>query len=256
MSSESSGPDPRRRQQLQTLLLKLGLPEKIPVQWFLIDLALTHSTFSSEANYEQLELVGDAVVRLGATEFLFEAYPQASVGELTALRAVLVSDHTLAEIANRYGLDRYLRIGASAAKDPRGESSRLAESLEALMGALYLSTHNLTLIRPWLDGHLRQLAEAVRCDPARQNYKAALQTWTQAHYRSLPEYRVQETGQIHDPQRFTAAVWIQGHLVGQGKGQSIKAAEKAAAEQAFLKLQTELDQSAAVATDGPDSRES
>ncbi len=246
-----SVPDPRRHHQLQTLLLKLGLPEDIPVQWFRVDLALTHSTFSSEANYEQLEFVGDAVVRLVATEFLFEAYPQASVGEYTALRAILVSDRTLTEIANRYGLDRYLRIGASAAKDSRGESSRLAESLEALLGALYLSTHNLNLIRPWLDGHLKQLAEAVRSDPARQNYKAALQAWTQAHYHSLPEYRVQETGQIHDPHRFTAAVWVQGSQVGQGIGQSIKAAEKAAAEEAFLKLQTELDRSAAVATDDP-----
>lgn len=230
--------DPRRSKELQRLLAKLGLRDTSQVAWQWVDLALTHPTFSAMANYEQLEFVGDAALRLTAAEFLLEMDPNASVGELSALRAVLVSDRTLTNIALQYGLGRYLRVGGSAVNDPRGEASRLAESFEALLGALYLSTHDLSLIRPWLDRHLQAQAAAVRADPARQNYKAALQIWTQAHYRSLPEYRVQETGPIHDPKRFTAEVWFQGQRIGQGQGPSKQAAEKQAAQVAYRYLQT------------------
>lgn len=231
--------DPRRQKQLQKLIARLGLPDNVSVKWSLLDLALTHPTFSSTANYEQLEFVGDAVVRLTVAEFLVEAYSACLVGELSAIRSVLISDRCLAQLAISYGLERYLLVAPSAAKDSRGYESRLAEAFEALLGALYLSSHNLELIRPWLNPHLRQLAEEVRADPAHQNYKAALQGWTQAHYKVLPEYRVQETGQIHETLRFTAEVWLKGELLGQGAGRSIKAAEKEAAQAAFLKLQAD-----------------
>jgi ribonuclease-3 len=205
------------------------------VQWSLLDLALTHPTISTTANYEQLEFLGDAVVRMAASEFLWEVYPDCSVGEFSAIRKVLVSDRTLARIADSYGLDRYLLISESAAGDKAGLTSRLADAFEAVLGALYLSTHTLELVRPWLDTHFKQLASEIRTDPAYQNYKDALQEWTQGHYQILPEYRVQETRRIHgDPERFTAEVWLQGRRLGQGKGHSKKAAEQAAAREAFL----------------------
>lgn len=229
--------DPRRQKQLQKLILKLGLPESSLIHWSLLDTALTHPSFSSEANYEQLEFVGDAVVRLVTAEFLFKAYPGCSVGELSAIRSVLVSDRTLAQIAERYGLERYLLVSASEASNANGQESRLADAFEAMLGALYLSSHNLKLVHPWLDAHLQTLAEEVRIDPAHQNYKAALQAWTQAQYKILPEYQTQDSGRIQDPDRYTAEVWLNGQRLGQGSGRSIKAAEKAAAHVSFLKLQ-------------------
>jgi ribonuclease-3 len=105
------------------------------------------------------------------------------------------------------------------------------------LGALYLSTHTLKLIRPWLDPHLQSLAEEIRSDPARQNYKAALQEWTQAHYKALPDYRVTESSDRDLSERFAAEVWFQGQCLGQGTGRSIKAAEQAAAQRAFLAIQ-------------------
>ena len=228
---------PHRQQQLQSLLRKLALPETAPIQWSLLDLALTHPTISATANYEQLEFMGDAVVRLAASELLFETYPDCSVGEFAAIRSMLVSDRSLARIAQHYGLERYLLVSGSAMGDKAGEESRLAEALEALVGALYLSTHTLALIRPWLDSHFRAFAIEIRTDPARQNYKAALQEWTQAQHKSLPTYRTQEVGLLHgDPHRFAAEVWLQGQCLGQGSGRSIKAAEQAAAQVAFLQL--------------------
>lgn len=228
---------PRRQKQLQSLVQKLGLPAQAPVQWKLLDLALTHPTVSAQANYEQLEFLGDAVVRLVAAEVLWETYPDSPVGEFAAIRSVLVSDRVLASLATEYGLELYLLISGSAATDKAGQETRLADAFEAVLGALYLSTHTLELVRSWLDPHFKQLAVQIRSDPARLNYKAALQEWTQAHFKVLPEYRVQETSQPHGVlERFTATVWLQGKQLGQGKGRSMKAAEQAAAQVAFLAL--------------------
>ena len=228
---------PRRQKQLQSLVQKLGLLSAAPVQWKLLDLALTHPTVSAQANYEQLEFVGDAVVRLAAAEVLWETYPACPVGEFAAIRSVLVSDRTLATLATEYGLELYLLVSGSATTDYAGQESRLADAFEAVLGALYLSTHTLELVRPWLDPHFKKLAEEIRSDPARQNYKAALQEWTQAHFKVLPEYQVEETSQRGSAvDRFKAEVWLQGRQLGKGSGRSIKAAEQAAARIAFLAL--------------------
>ncbi|MEQ8752119.1 MAG: ribonuclease III [Coleofasciculus sp. G1-WW12-02] len=229
--------DPRRHKQLQKLVQKLGLLDNAPVQWYLIDLALTHPSMSADVNYDQLEFVGDAVVRIAASELLFETYPKAKVGDFAAIRSVLVSDRVLAQLAQEYGLERYLLLAPSAAADKMGETSRRADAFEAMLGALYLSTHTLELIRPWLDPHFQRLTEEILKDPARQNYKDALQEWTQAHYKRLPEYRLTETNTVEvNENRFTAQVWFQGQQLGEGKGRSKKAAEQAAAKDAFAKV--------------------
>lgn len=234
--------DPRRQKQLQQLVQKLGLSESMAVKWPLLDLALVHPTASAEANYERLEFVGDAVVKLAAAEFLFGAYPTASEGELSAIRGILVSDRVLAEIADSYGIERYLVTASSMSNDKVGRETRLAAAFEALLAALYLSSHDLTLIHPWLDVHWQHYGDIVRQDPTLQNYKGALQALTQAAYRTLPEYRVTEVGQTYgDTERFIAEVWVQGKVWGQGKGQSKKAAEQAAAQVAFLTLQAQQD---------------
>lgn len=229
---------PRRQKQLQSLVQRLGLPATAPIKWHLLDLALTHPSFSAQANYEQLEFIGDAVVRLVAAEVLWEIYPDDPVGEFAAIRSVLVSDRILAILATQYSFELYLLVSGSAINDKAGEESRQADAFEAVVGALYLSTHTLKLIRPWLDPHFKKLAAEIRSDPARLNYKAALQEWTQAEYKVLPEYRVQETTPLGtgDRCRFSAQVWLQGRQIGQGTGRSIKAAEQAAAQVAFLAL--------------------
>jgi ribonuclease III len=226
---------PRRNKQLEKFVQKLGLTETAPVNWSLLDLALTHPSASKDANYQQLEFVGDAVVRLFASEILLEVYPDAPVGDFAAIRSILVSDRTLAEFADTYQLEDYLLTASSAAGDKAGRVSRLADAFEAVLGALYLSTNNMALLRPWLDIPLKNKAAEIRQDPARQNYKDALQEWTQARYKSLPEYRVKENERDRlEQERFTAEVWLQNRCLGQGKGRSKKAAEQAAAKEAFM----------------------
>ncbi|NJL22090.1 MAG: ribonuclease III [Leptolyngbyaceae cyanobacterium SM1_3_5] len=232
--------DFRRQKQLGQFVQKLGLSDTARINWSLLDRALTHATFSSEANYEELEFVGDAVVKLTAAEFLLKTYPDAKAGELSAIRAILVSDRILARIADSYGLDRYLQMANSAIADPTGQETRSAAAFEAVLAALFMSTQNLSLIHPWLDGQFAPIAEVVRNDPARQNYKGALQEWAGAHFKAAPEYRLEEVNQIHnDAERFRAEVWLQGRSLGSGSGASKKAAEQAAAQAAYLKLLAE-----------------
>ena len=233
--------DPRRKQQLQKLIIKLGLPATAPVDWDLLDLALIHPSISPTQNYEQLEFVGDAVVRLVAAELLMETYPDESVGEFAAIRSIMVSDRVLAGLAERYGIEPYLIIGTNATGNPIGRQSWLADAFEAVLGALYLSTRNMDLVRPWLDEALKAQAEEVRNDPARQNYKDALQEWTQGKHKILPIYKVTENPNFQTPEtRFISEVWLRDSLLGKGLGRSKKRAEQAAAKEAFLSLKDEL----------------
>ena len=242
--------DSRRLKQLEKFIQKLGLPPTAPVDWSLLDLALTHPSISSTDNYEQLEFVGDSVVRLISAELLLETYPQEPVGEFAAIRSILVSDRILAQLAEYYGLEPYLLIGSNATGNPIGRQSWLADAFEAVLGALYLSSHNMDLIRPWLDRALQTKASEVLNDPARFNYKDALQEWTQRKYKILPQYRVLENKQfklddanngktLAHERRFIAEVWLQEKFLGKGYGRSKKSSEQAAAKNAFLAIPKE-----------------
>jgi ribonuclease-3 len=228
--------DPRRQRELQRLLQKLGLKDLSSVNWYLLDLALTHPSISQEQNYQQLEFVGDAVVRLASAELLLETYPHLPVGEFAAIRSILVSDRFLANIAESYGFDRYLIMTGSVAKDHLGKISRLADGFEAVLGALYESKKNMDLIRPWLDPILLEKAEEIKADPAKQNYKDALQEWSQRKYKIVPQYRMKETTDSDENQRFLAEVWLQNKLLGKGRGRTKKIAQQEAAKNAFLSL--------------------
>ncbi len=225
---------------LDALIAQLKIPATA-VKWDLLRLALVDISASAAENNEKLEFLGDAALRLAAAEFLMERYPQMSVGEMSAVRAQLVSDRVLATLAEHYQLYRYLLLSASARGDKAGTESRLADTFEAILGALYLSAGNLSLIRPWLDAHMERLTDELRSDPAKQNYKAALQELTQSHYKALPTYRASQVSQAHgDEERFQAEVWFQSKRWGEGKGRSIKMAEQAAARVAFNQLQQTL----------------
>ncbi|MEM8639228.1 MAG: ribonuclease III [Cyanobacteria bacterium P01_G01_bin.54] len=231
----------QRQQQLHTLIQRLGLPEDAPVNWQLLEHALTHPNVNARTNYEKLEFVGDAVIRLLASEVLLQDDPDAPVGDYAAIRSIVVSDRVLARWGERYGLERYLLTAQSSSKNSGQHLGhrpnpyvRLADVFEAVLGALYRSTRDMSLIEPWLTPLLQQTAAEVRADPAFYNYKDALQDWTQRQHRLLPTYRVHEQAAV-DPQiRFHAEVWLQDTALGQGSGPTKKAAEQAAAKMAFF----------------------
>ena len=234
--------DPRRKRELSKLLTNLGIADLSAINWDLMDLALTHQSVSAQHNYEQLEFIGDSVVRLACAELLFEIYPELPVGDFAAIRSIVVSDRFLAEIAEQYGVEKYLLMSPGVKNDRGGKTSRLADAFEAILGALYESTKDMSLVRSWLDPILREKAEQVKADPARQNYKDALQEWTQGQYKLLPTYKVTQNQDINPQnrhERFIAQVWLKENFLGEGKGATKKASQQAAAKQAYKLIQSE-----------------
>ncbi len=229
-------PDPTRQKSLEKFIRRLDLRVADPICWNLLDQALLHPSWANRSqkpdeNNDRLEFLGDSVVRLLVSEFLFETYAEHDSGELTAVRAVLVSDQTFSELGEQFALDQFLVIGSSA--DEGGRASRLADCFEAILGALYLSTGDFSLIRPWLLPLVEKMTQEILNDPTRGNYKAALQELTQAKNTELPEYRL--AGQTDEGKPiFISEVWFWGKCWGRGEGPSKKKAEQAAAKEAYL----------------------
>lgn len=235
-------PIPPRRRALEHLLNRLGFKDPAwleQLRWDLLDQALIHPSLDGQRNNDRLEFLGDSVLRILATEFLFQSYPHLSVGELTAVRSDLISDAHLAELADLHGLERYLEVGSSSQNDLAGRERRLADAFEAVLGSLYLSwgMHTLARLHPWLDPYFRQRVEQWFQDPTRRNPKAALQELTQRLWGTLPEYRL--VAAREHPPHFTMEVWGHGQCWGRGQGRSKKAAEMAAAAQAYGHLQSQ-----------------
>ena len=206
-----------------------------PLAW--LDEALTHTSTGLARNHERLEFLGDAVLRLAASEFLAAEAPQLSVGQSSALRAQLVSDRWLAELGERCGIEAVLRIGAVAAGDRAGRATLRAEACEALIGALYRIWGTLEPVLAWLTPHWRRSLEELAADPHRHNWKSALQEWSQGQGLGLPGYRSEERSTVHaDPRRFHCTVCLGERDLGQGWGRSRREAEQQAARAALAAL--------------------
>jgi ribonuclease-3 len=208
-----------------------------------VDEALTHTSAGLGRNHERLEFLGDAVLRLAAAEFLQREHPSLSVGQASRLRAQLVSDRWLAELAERCGLHTVLLIGSMAAGDQAGWATVQAECCEALVGAIYEcwggAAGGLAAVHAWLDRHWGREVAALLADPHRHNWKSALQELTQGEGWGLPRYSTEQRSTAHaDPRRFHCVVSAAGVHRGEGWGRSRRDAEQAAAEQALARLRT------------------
>ncbi|MFN9644445.1 MAG: ribonuclease III family protein [Cyanobacteriota bacterium] len=214
-----------------------------------IEEALSHSSLGESRNHERLEFLGDAVLRLAATEFLRREHSNLRVGEQSALRSHLVSDRWLAALAQTIGLTTVLRMGPMAGGDAAGRATVLAECAEALLGGIYLAWGGpgggLEPLIQWLAPHWRQTASTVLADPHRQNWKSALQEWSQRQGLGLPGYFCEEKSLVHgDPRRFFCTVSLQAGVVlldGKGWGGSRRQAEQAAAQDCLRSLQADGD---------------
>lgn len=230
----------QRKQQILQLLKSINV--KRPKVYELYDRALTHSSYayenklSSVDNYERLEYLGDAVLKLVVSEYLFERFPDYREGDLTKIRAVVVSDARLADLAREINLGDYITFGSSEAKSGgRNKNSNLACAFEALLGAMHLDG-KLPEIREFLQDRLEAVVTAIDMSKTKDNYKAVLQELTQADNGVLPSYRtVQESGPSHN-RTFFVEVHVNGEMLGCGSGKSKKEAQQAAARQALEAL--------------------
>ena len=203
--------------------------------------ALSHTSAGLERNHEQLEFLGDAVLRLAAAEFLEEHDPSLVVGERSALRAQLVSDRWLAELGRELELGRWIEQGPAAAADPAAQATVLAECCEALVGGIYLvwggPNGGLRAVRQWLDPHWQVSFKELSADPHRHNWKSALQEWSQGQMGVLPDYCTEEHNRTHGSrERFHSQVSVSGKQLGEGHGPSRRLAEQEAARQALEQL--------------------
>lgn len=199
--------------------------------------ALTHRSYGAK-NYERLEFLGDSVLNCVAGVMLYHRFPQLQEGQLSRLRANLVNQQSLYELACGLDLGGYLRLGEGELRSGgAGRPSILADALESLFGAIFLDAGF-----PAAQAAIERLMGPVvtGIDPVSQgkDAKTLLQEWLQARRKGLPDYRlVTVTGQAH-AQLFTVECRIEAMGVStQGSGGSRKAAEQEAAKAAYTQLE-------------------
>ncbi len=227
---------------LQELLIRLGLQQPADEAALQpLRTALTHTSAGLEVNHEELEFLGDAVLRLACAEFLEQNHPNLSVGERSAFRAQLVSDRWLAELAAELQLDGLIKQGSATAADTTARATVRAECCEALVGAVYLAwggaDGGLHAVRQWLDPQWQRSCLELASDPHRHNWKSALQELTQAQQAGLPSYATTEENSNHgDQRRFRSVVSVNAKEQGCGWGPSRRLAEQDAAREALEQL--------------------
>ena len=220
------------------LLTALG----VPLDPKLLDRALTHRSYAYEngglPTNERLEFLGDSVLGLVVTDTLFREHPDLPEGQLAKLRAAVVNMRALAGVARGLELGRHIKLGrGEEGTGGRDKSSILADTLEAIIGAVYLNRglDEASKLVHWLFDPV--IARSARLG-AGLDWKTSLQELTAAEILGVPEYQVAESGPDHQ-KSFRAVVRVGGKIYGSGEGRSKKEAEQQAAEVAWTAIRAE-----------------
>jgi ribonuclease-3 len=208
--------------------------------------AFTHRSYINEnpgekiSHNERLEFLGDAVLELVVTDFLYKKYPQYTEGELTALRSALVNAVIISEIAGDVGMNEFLLLSKGEAKDfGKARSYILANTYEALVGAMYLD-QGYDTVNKFITKTLLPKTEEIVNKKLWRDAKSLVQEKAQEFVSFTPAYKVlHESGPDHD-KHFTVGIYFGGDLIAEGKGKSKQEAEQKAAE-AALRVKNWLD---------------
>jgi ribonuclease-3 len=200
----------------------------------LLNEALRHSSYVNEQpdstlrDNERLEFLGDAVLNLVIGHLLMQSFPQMREGDLSRIRANMVNEAQLADIARGIDLGGYLQLGKGEIQNNgRDKSSLLANAFEAIVAAIFLD-NGLDAAAAVIEHHFRDLVAEAPTAAIGQDYKSRLQEAVQSTIREIPQYRViDESGPDHD-KVFTVAMSV-GRIHTQGTGKSKKSAEQDAA---------------------------
>lgn len=223
----------------QTFAAHIGVPFK---NIALLAEALTHRSYLNEhreyagSHNERLEFLGDAVLELAATDFLFKKFPAKPEGELTAYRAALVNTVSLAESAQALGINDYLLLSKGEAKDTgRAREVILADAFEAIIGAIYLDS-GYGAAEAFVAAHIFDKIEGVIAKRSYQDAKSRFQEAAQEKRGVTPAYEtLSEVGPDHD-KRFTVGVFIGSEEIARGEGKSKQEAEQSAAQAGLDKM--------------------
>ncbi|OPY59406.1 MAG: Ribonuclease 3 [Pelotomaculum sp. PtaU1.Bin035] len=225
---------------------RVRLKKQLGVDWRdegLLSQALTHSSFTFEnrqaglENNQRLEFLGDAVLELVISDYLYRNNPGRDEGELTKLRAAVVCEPSLARVACGLELGRCLSMGKGEERSGgRGRPSILADAFEALLGAIYLD-QGLSRAADILIRLLAPVIKDVMEGRLERDYKSELQEIVQQRGEEPVQYVIlKEVGPDHD-KTFTAGVVYRGRVAGRGAGRSKKDAEQQAAKSALIKIE-------------------
>ena len=216
------------------ILEEFGIaPNKIK----LYEQALTHTSYANEHNcpsYERLEYLGDAVLELVMSTYLFKntTYPE---GRMTKLRASYVCENALYEYSLKLGLNEYIRLGHGESENGgRMRKAIVADTFEAFIAAMYLD-QGLDVVNNFIKHYIIPLIEKKELN-FEQDYKSILQEFVQTDKRTLNYVVVDESGPAHD-KTFTIIVKIDDIIYGRGTAHSKKEAEQLAAKNALEKAQ-------------------
>jgi len=208
----------------------------------LLEQAFVHSSYCNEnpdfgyPSNERLEFLGDAVLNFVVTQKLYKEFPELPEGELTGIRASLVCRDTLAELASSLELGDWLLLGrGEELSGGRAKPGNLANTMEALIGALYLD-QGLGKARRFILRQLKPDLEEIKRGKTTPNYKALVQEFIQGQKRPTPIYRLVEAIGPDHRKQFTAEILVDGEALGRGMGGSKKVAESQAARAAWEKL--------------------
>lgn len=218
----------------QALVRGLG----IEVEESLLDLALTHRSYAHEAGgiptNERLEFLGDAVLGIIITEYLFRKYTGTAEGDLAKMRAAVVSQRGLAVVARQLNLGKYILLGrGEVVTGGHDKDSILADALEAVIGAVFL-THGLEPTRTMVEKLTAPLLVDARRLGASLDWKTSLVELANNHHLPQPSYAVEASGPDHD-RTFDATATV-GSYQGRGTGSSKKTAEHLAAEDVYHQI--------------------
>ena len=197
--------------------------------------ALTHSSYAYESGLgksnERLEFLGDAVLELVISEYLFLNFPDDPEGRLTQIRHRLVNENALASIARELNLGSYMKLGRGEELSGGSEkNSLLADSLEALIGALFIDQGYEEAKKRLLELFAPALDHVTRGIVPLSDHKTLLQEFCQSRLGKVPLYRiVTESGPPHD-RTFEAEALLNNRIIGIGRGKSKKEAEQSAAK--------------------------
>lgn len=201
--------------------------------------ALTHSSFVNEQkinkkpDYERLEFLGDAVLEMVSSEFLYKKYPDKKEGEMSKIRASLVCEPALAFCSEQIELKKYIQLGkGEEATGGRNKESIIADVCEAVIGALFLDG-GIEYAKHFIDTYVLTNADSMQMF---SDSKSLLQELVQARGLSPIKYEIcGESGPEHD-KIFDVRVLIGDKIMGEGTGKTKKAAEQKAAYQALLEF--------------------
>lgn len=228
--------DPDIEQSCRALESKLGyvFTDRSLLRNALLHRSHVHVTGQvRERSNERLEFLGDAVLGLVINEDLYQKFPGRSEGDLTKMKALLVCGARLSEVAGQIDLGVHIRMSRSeAATGGRQRSSILADTTEALLGAVYLDG-GLEAARGVIKKMVLSGSDQVLARRSLRNYKSRLQEMIQARHKTPPRYRVLEVdGPDHD-RLFKVAVTFRSRTLGMGEGRNKKTAEQSAAREAL-----------------------